>query len=391
MRSIFIILLTLLPLTLPAQIEFQPGYFITESGNRVECLIKNVDWENNPREIRYRLQANSDIQTARVETITEFGIHEFNKYQRATVQLDTSEEKLDRLSFRSEPEFITEQLLLKVLVDGAATLYYYENQYLHRFFFKIGNSDIQPLVYKKYRFQTGNEVGENISFKNLLWLKLQCEDLTKEMFERMRYSKQSLGKIFQKYNACKGEESDKYGYRNIKDMMNLTIRPGIHYSTFDASNVEQQVGSDTTFRLGVELEVVLPVKKNTWSITVEPTYQSFKTNFTTTTQGTIKAVDYSSIDIPIGLRRYFFLGNSSKIFVNAQLYLMSLAIKKELNYPVRTDVKTNASFGIGAGFTYKERISLEARYGFLRGLARHVVGIHTEYQTFGLILGYNLM
>jgi len=31
-----------------AQVSFERGFFIDDSGNRVECLIRNLNWMSNP-------------------------------------------------------------------------------------------------------------------------------------------------------------------------------------------------------------------------------------------------------------------------------------------------------------------------------------------------------
>ena len=31
-----------------AQINFEKGYYISNSGEKTECFIKNIDWMNNP-------------------------------------------------------------------------------------------------------------------------------------------------------------------------------------------------------------------------------------------------------------------------------------------------------------------------------------------------------
>jgi hypothetical protein len=35
-----------------AQIDFESGYFIREPDEKVQCLIRNVDWKNNPQRIQ---------------------------------------------------------------------------------------------------------------------------------------------------------------------------------------------------------------------------------------------------------------------------------------------------------------------------------------------------
>ena len=38
-----------------AQISFEKGYYIDNSNQKVDCLIKNVDWKNNPTSFEYKL------------------------------------------------------------------------------------------------------------------------------------------------------------------------------------------------------------------------------------------------------------------------------------------------------------------------------------------------
>jgi hypothetical protein len=39
-----------------AQITFEKGYFINNSGDRTECFIKNIDWRDNPTKFEYKMQ-----------------------------------------------------------------------------------------------------------------------------------------------------------------------------------------------------------------------------------------------------------------------------------------------------------------------------------------------
>ena len=51
-----IILLAGLAVTglLQAQTKFEKGYFVDNSGQRTEVLIKNLDWKNNPTEFEFK-------------------------------------------------------------------------------------------------------------------------------------------------------------------------------------------------------------------------------------------------------------------------------------------------------------------------------------------------
>ena len=44
------------------QIRFEPGYFVNNSCERINCLIKNVEWKNNPINFAYRFTENDSIK-----------------------------------------------------------------------------------------------------------------------------------------------------------------------------------------------------------------------------------------------------------------------------------------------------------------------------------------
>ncbi|MEM9681486.1 MAG: hypothetical protein AAF901_14280, partial [Bacteroidota bacterium] len=45
--------------TASSQVNYELGYIIDNSGNRIECFIKNLGWYNNPSEISYKLDLGS--------------------------------------------------------------------------------------------------------------------------------------------------------------------------------------------------------------------------------------------------------------------------------------------------------------------------------------------
>jgi hypothetical protein len=159
-----------------SQILFEKGYFINNSNQTIACLIKNIDWKNNPTKFEYRLAQDSMIQTENMETVKEFGIIGVSKYVRATVQLDRSSNELNNMSWEKNPNFLEEQLFLKVLVEGNATLFQYEDGYLIRFFFCLKDSAIQQLVYKRYLVD--ETIAQNNYFKQQLFNELSCQAIT---------------------------------------------------------------------------------------------------------------------------------------------------------------------------------------------------------------------
>lgn len=118
-----------------SQIKFEKGYFLTNEEQRVEALIKNVDWKNNPTTFTYKLHEGDDVKTGNVNTIRQFEIYGQSKYISAAVNIDRSTNSLANMSLSREPEYKLEKLFLKQIVTGAASLYSYADGNINRFFF----------------------------------------------------------------------------------------------------------------------------------------------------------------------------------------------------------------------------------------------------------------
>lgn len=52
-KRILFLLITILSLNCYSQISFQKGYYIDNTNQKINCLIKNIDWKNNPTEFEY--------------------------------------------------------------------------------------------------------------------------------------------------------------------------------------------------------------------------------------------------------------------------------------------------------------------------------------------------
>jgi hypothetical protein len=133
---LFLVLITVLALNSYSQITFEKGYFINESDQKVNCLIKNIDWKNNPSEFEYKISPEASIQNADIKTVKEFGIDGVSRYIRAKIQIDRSRDEIYNLNFEMNPVFQEEMLFLKVLIEGKASLFFYANENITRFFMK---------------------------------------------------------------------------------------------------------------------------------------------------------------------------------------------------------------------------------------------------------------
>lgn len=391
-----------------AQINFEKGYYINNAGEKTDCLIKNLDWKNNPTSFEYKTAEGSEIKTATINTIQEFAVTGVIRYKKVTVNIDKSTEQISRLGINKEPEFEEETLFLKVLVDGKASLYYYENGNLRRFFYQVDESKIEQLIYKKYKTYR-NDVATNLYFRQQLWANLQCKDLKMKEAVNTSYRKRELIKYFIKYNNCAGGDFITYKNENKKDAFNLSIRPGVNFSSLKTDNSQNDL-RDTDFdtkaslRLGVELEYVLPFNNNKWAIILEPTYQSYKAEkFITYFRSTLLTIetnveaDYKSIEIPLGVRHYFFLNKNSKLFADAGLVVLDIAMNSKIDFEDERGMdleidsgETGNNFFLGFGYKYKDRYGIEARYNFNRELLGPFGSWTSEYGGFSILLGYTI-
>jgi hypothetical protein len=402
---IFLLLLIFLSSKSFTQIVFENGYFINDVDQKVNCLIKNIDWDCNPGNFEYKLSQDDSVKKADINKIKEFGIIGVSKYIRANVNIDRSSDDISELSKERNPTFHEEELILKVLVEGKASLFMYEVKNIKRFFFKTDNSTINQLVFKRY-FTYDNKFAYNNQFRQQLLNTLTCQGLTQQIFERVNYIKRDLEKVFVDYNKCKGYESTTYESKQKKDLFNLSIRPGLNFNSLEIHNIlyssmNSQFKREPEFRLGFEAEFILPYNKNKWGLILEPTYQCFiskNTKEATNIVGgfLITRINYQSIEMPIGIRHYFFLNDNSKIFINAS-YMFNLAGNSTIDF-IRSDgsivnslkIRSRNNLAFGLGYKYKNRYGLEMRYLTNREILNDYLTWFSSYKTFSIVFEYTL-
>lgn len=97
-----------------SQIKFESGYFINNNNEKVNCLVRNVDWESNPVSFDYKLSEESKVENAGIETVKEFGIGTEVKFIRATVNMDKSSDVVNELSDNRNPVFVEETIFFSI-------------------------------------------------------------------------------------------------------------------------------------------------------------------------------------------------------------------------------------------------------------------------------------
>ncbi|WP_290697279.1 tRNA modification GTPase [Lacinutrix sp.] len=394
-KPLLTILIAIISVNCFAQISFEKGYFIDNNDQKTECLIKNIDWVNNPTEFQYKAAEELEKKTNNILSVKEFGIYNESKYVRSTVNIDRSSSKLNELSTSRVPTFKEEKLFLKVLVAGKANLYQFRENALVRFFYSKDNSTaIKQLVFKNYK-SSGDLIGENNLFRQQLFNDLKCNTVTIKDASRIKYEKDDLTAFFVTYNECNNSELTNFEENKNRDLFNLTARIGFNNSSLLISNpiTDPQIvdfGSKLNLRIGLEAEFILPWNKNKFAVILEPTYQNFKSEETVSNKAVI--IDYSSIEIPLGIRYSSFINDNSKVFINGS-YILDITNNSTVVFDrdINLEITNSFNFGFGVGYKQNDKYSLELRYQTRRGLLNTFQFFGTDYKTISLIFGYTIL
>jgi hypothetical protein len=379
------------------QITFEKGYFIDNNNQRVECLIKDYEWKSNPKNFEYELNENDKPKTGDLSTVKEFGILGSSKYIRVDTRIDRSSMDVSDLSTSREPIWSQEQLYLKVLIEGFASLYYYEDGNFWRFFYSVNNSPVQQLIFKEYLISTSdNNYATNREYYQQLWSNIRGKNTSLDDIKLVDYNMSDLKRYFKKYNDSTGNPFIEYEHKRVGFPINLKITSGINYSSLSINNVSSSRSADfkskAALRIGLEAEFILPFNKNRWGIFFEPTYRTYSA----TQQSSNSSVNINAIEFPLGLRRYFFFKDKCKVFIDG-LYVVDCGINFNSNFAVNpfyfeTPYKITgigSSFAVGGGVDYSG-ISMEIRYYTHADVLGNYVYWTSDYSRLSFIIGYRL-
>lgn len=368
--SISMIVLTFLCF---GQSNFEKGYFINNENIQIEGLIRNEDWLKNPTSFQFKMDENSTVQVQTIQEIKEFGIYNTCKYVRANVDMDMSPTTLKDLSNDKNPIWESKQLFLNALVEGSANLYYYSSGGMQRFFYSRKDSTIKQLIYKKY-VQDFNQTAVNDTFRIQLQNDVSCSLASNAVISTLPYQKKELVDYFIDYNTCVDPTYVAPVRTQNKGQLNIAVSAGLAYSSMQLtlngrSYMNRDFGSNTNGTYAIDVEYILPFNNNKWGITLSPSYQSFKSE--QQSEYSIGNVDFKAIEVGVGVKRYFFLNDEAKMFVNLQ-YNSILSYRFDSKFGFKShstqdflydsiDKAYNPTLVYGLGFEYR-RMFAEFRY-----------------------------
>lgn len=317
----------------------------------------------NPTSFEYKINERTKAVRKQMVDVKEFSVFNVCKYVKAKLPIDRSSDLMAdiEMSNKKEPEWQEEELLLKVLVEGSATLYMYEEENFIRFFYKLGDSLTTQLIYKKYSQPGEIDFQYNKEYLNQLSLYVNCNFVPIKQIERINYSENDLIKYFKKYNNCTSgvaftslPDSKKRKWFYLKPLVGIGYSSFTSGSAIDGNIAGIKFDSRKNFSAGLETEFILPFRKNAWSVFLDGSTFSYKANGKNS-QGNAATVDYNSIVLGMGLRYNLFLNDNTKVFFN-------VVIMKDIK--VRQIILNPA---LGIGYAYK-RFSGELRVSLRKSI-----------------------
>lgn len=384
-----------------SQIKYEQGYIIDLNGRKSEVLIQNAEWKANPSFVNYKTTLNGDVRKATINDIKEFKVGNFH-YVTFKVDVDQSSHITRDLSVDRNPEFKEETLFLRKLVEGPANLFVLDGSNI-LYFYSTREKPIEQLISKRYN--VNRRIARNSQFRQQLLSGLQCEGMDLTDVQNLDYRRDSLINYFVQYNSCVDET---YVYEHIKregdfnfyfkggvQFANLTVERGLN-----AKGVEM---SGMGYRASVGLEYVFPFNRNKWAAYFEPAYRTFSGDkeLTAVFNADLSA-KYSSVELGLGVRHYFFLNEDSKLFLNLA-YVYDVPVGSEVLFantnrnmdPILTDFNSSPYVNIGVGLNFKNKYLIEARYGinqefngFLEVPENYYLDWRSKYSAVTLLVGY---
>lgn len=378
----------LINLNIFGQIKFEKGYFIDNTDQNIMCYIRNMDWENNPKNFQYKTP-DGTLFKADVSNVKEFGIDSGATYVRVNAKIDHTLADKFFINSNRNPNWVQEEVFLKVLVKGDLSLLVYKQNFHRQFYYQRADSIVEPLVHKYYYNENG-VVSANFGYRQQLWNNLKCKEINLEYVSNLKYHEEDLVRVVKKYNDCRSNDSTITPKTEKRDSFSFRITPGLNLNRYIFSGASANTSKNNTMlRLGMEAEYIAPFNNSKWGLLIEPVIQYYKLS-THQAFTPIKDVHYWCGEIPFGIRYYLFIGNNCKIFLNG-LFVLNVFNRQFRDEAVnrKVHIKTGSDFAFGTGIS-KNKFSAELRYLLRRDIVAYFQYSVASFTQVSLVLGYKI-
>jgi hypothetical protein len=373
-----------------AQNKFLKGYFIDNSDKKTECLIKTNDKKGYSKSIQYKLSENTNLQSADIESIKEYGFDNYSRYVRFTVKTEYLNGK-DVKSAKKDIEWFQDIVFLKELVKGKASLWKSELNIKDLFFYSIDNGQPQLLIHKVYILD--NATSENNAFREQILNNIKNENTKYEIVQLLNYDEISLIKYFSVYNKNTDFIVRVDPPKPKREILNFKISGSLSYNKFSITNPSYYppvlyFDDKVNWMAGAEVEYFFPFYWNAWSLVLAPTFEN--TYYNKVINNDTKTIDIKNITFPIGLRYTQQISKDTRCFINVfynspvNLPFSNSFYFMEYTSPLYTNELANLIVGIGFGI---KDLGVEFKYHTNRTLFRSTI---TENPKVSLTLSYKI-
>ncbi|CAN5187654.1 hypothetical protein BH09BAC6_BH09BAC6_19390 [soil metagenome] len=200
----------LLPLISPAQSNFQRGFVVTLNNDTVGGYLDYQKWDNNPRQIFYKRDANAKPVKYTLKDISFFAVEDSSPvlYKKYAIRISMDNTDLNHIQYGRDSSYVMDTVFLKISQMGKnVQLFSYDDNIKTRFYTAEHLQD-QPeelgyRIYYKDGLASGRTVTESTYRKQLYALALKynvADEELKNDIERTEYKEDDLAKITAKIN-----------------------------------------------------------------------------------------------------------------------------------------------------------------------------------------------
>ena len=391
--SVLILIFSLSPILIYSQDQFKEGFYVDLKNDTIHGFIRDNDWMFSPNHFLFKSSMESDEKKFLPSQVHSFQFLEGDVFIAQTLPVEVTPTSVNRLVKDSSLNYEDKSIFLKTLIRGKASLYKYSEANFTRYFL-FHEGEHEQLIYKQYLTENG-EIATINYFRNQLFSALKCEKLRLKNFENLAYLEKPLKKIVKTYNSCFEEEQEEFKKERKVDM-NLKIRPGAQFGFLEVDSPGRDTdnfGSQLAFRIGLELEYILPYNNSKWSIIFEPVFQSYssRVDYDSFATPRFREANYTSIELGFGVRHYFFLTEVQKLFINAGgVADFPFNSSIEGNVGGNLDISRSANAFFGAGYSISNKIGFELRWHLNRDLVQPYTNHSSSFNSISLIFAYQL-
>lgn len=395
--------------------ETQNGYYIINSGQRVEGMFIEGDYLN-PSSLKFKSSSDTDFQKLNLESITEYGVGKDYKSVKHSVEIDATDATHGQISTNKDATWQLQTIFLNVLLEGEATLYSYRSGKGTKYFYKVNGKQAEPqqLLYRVY-MSTANTTAENNKFRQQLYNDVSCptEKNGMDKFLAIKYTSSDILPLFKDYNNCNNSKFTTYKNNDGKRVTAYySVLAGLYQSRFNIEGIDPEVDNATDIAFGVGAEVVIVLPSEKIGLFIKAEYEKLKSEVISTyitPYGSSKThnryyVDASLFNFNVGPRYFYNINKQNKVFVDASL-LLTFGMG-DINHAVTVETPSQTfpevfvqklpfnsaiALNFGLGYTYNNKFSIEARFDSNRNFFNNALaGSKTISGRTGIVLKYTI-